>query len=142
MPVSPERRVELTFLALVCLQTLHSLEEYRGRLYDVFPPARLVSGLFSADLRRGFVTANVLLVAFGFWSVWWPVRHRWPSRDAFVGVWIVVETINGIVHPAWSLLNGGYTPGVVTAPLLLVTALLLARAVRVEAAQVRTDATC
>jgi hypothetical protein len=39
-----ERR-QASFFALVAAQTAHSLEEYVGRLYDVFPPAVFVSGL-------------------------------------------------------------------------------------------------
>jgi hypothetical protein len=41
--------------------------------------------------------------------------------------WIVIETINGVVHPLWSVLQGGYTPGVLTAPVLLVLAISLGR---------------
>jgi hypothetical protein len=43
---------------------------------------------------------------------------------------VVIETINGIGHPFWSLRQGGYTPGVLTAPLLLVLAIHLARQLR------------
>jgi hypothetical protein len=42
----------------------------------------------------------------------------------------VIETINGVGHPLWSLRQGGYTPGVATAPLLLVLALYLAAQLR------------
>jgi hypothetical protein len=40
---------------------------------------------------------------------------------------MALELVNGVVHPWWSLVEGGYTPGVATAPLLLVLALLIAR---------------
>ena len=40
--------------------------------------------------------------------------------------WIAIETINGIGHPAWSLLQRGYTPGLLTAPILLALAVMLA----------------
>ena len=39
--------------------------------------------------------------------------------------WIVIELINGIGHPLWSIVQRRYTPGAVTAPLLLVTTLVL-----------------
>lgn len=58
-------RFELSFLALVSVQTAHSVEQYVGRLYEVFPPARFVSGLISDDLRRGFVLFNVGLLCYG-----------------------------------------------------------------------------
>ena len=71
------RRIQLTFLALVAVQAVHSLEEYRGRLYEVFAPARLVSGLVSNDLERGFVIANLALVAFRLWCFLWPIQRDW-----------------------------------------------------------------
>jgi hypothetical protein len=115
------------FAGLILAQAAHSLEEYAGRLWQTFPPARLVSGLVSSDLERGFVIANVLLVGFGAWCALWPVRRRWPAATALAWGWVVVETINGIGHPLWSLRQAGYTPGVATAPLLLALALWLAR---------------
>ena len=120
-------RLQLTFLALVVVQAAHSVEEYRGRLYDVFTPARLVSGMISSNLERGFVIFNVAFVAFGLWCFLWPVRQRWRSARGFVWLWIAIELINGVGHPAWSAMVGGYTPGIATAPLLLALALYLVR---------------
>jgi Protein of unknown function with HXXEE motif len=119
-------RIERTFLALVIAQAAHSVEEYQGRLYDVFPPARLVSGACSADRERAFVALNVAIVAFGVWCFVWPMRGRWPSAVVLAWAWVVIEVVNGIVHPTWSVMRGGYTPGVATAPALLVLALALA----------------
>ncbi len=58
-------RVQVALGAVVLAQAAHSAEEYVGRLWESFPPARFVSGLVSDDLERGFLLANVLLVAFG-----------------------------------------------------------------------------
>ena len=121
------RRVEPVFAALVATQAAHSIEEWRYRLYDVFPPARLLSGLVSDDRERGFVAINVALVAFGVWCVAFPVHRRWPSAATVVWIWIAIELVNGVGHPLWSIVQGGYTPGVATAPILLVLALVLAR---------------
>ena len=115
------------FAGLILAQGVHSVEEYTGRLWETFPPVRLVSGLVSSDLGRGFLIANVLLVGFGVWCALGPVRRGWPMASALAWGWVVVEMINGIVHPVWSLWQGSYTPGVATAPLLLGLALLLAR---------------
>jgi hypothetical protein len=120
-------RVEVSFLALVAAQAAHSLEEYAGRLYDVFPPARLVSSLVSHDLQRGFVILNVGLVAFGIWCLLWPLRRHWTVAPAVAWLWVGIEVVNGIGHPLWSLRQRAYTPGVATAPLLLVLAVVLAR---------------
>jgi hypothetical protein len=123
-------RFQLSFLALVATQAAHSVEEYVGRLYDVFPPARVVSGLISQDLERGFVIFNGALVTFGLWCFVGPVRGHWPSAIPLVWFWVVIELINGIGHPLWTLAERRYTPGVATAPLLLFLALYLARQLR------------
>ena len=119
-------RPEATFLALVAVEGAHSIEEYIGRLWEVFPPARYITGLVSQDHQFGFVVINVSLFLFGVWCVLWPVRHRWPSVRVFAGIWIGIATLNGIGHPLWSLRLQAYTPGVITAPVLLILAILLA----------------
>jgi hypothetical protein len=122
-------RFEIAFGALVLTQAAHSAEEYLGRLWESFPPARFISGLVSQDLERGFLILNIALVGFGFWCFLWPVRHNWPLATTLAWIWVVMEVINGIGHPLWSLRQGGYTPGVATAPLLLLLAINLARVV-------------
>jgi hypothetical protein len=120
-------RIQLTFLGLVVIQAFHSIEEYRGRLYDVFLPARVVSGMISMNLRQGFIIFNVTLVAFGLWCFFWPVRKRWAVASGLMWLWVGIELLNGIGHSTWSLARGGYTPGVATAPVLFGVALYLAR---------------
>lgn len=123
-------RIQLTFLALVATQAVHSCEEYFGRLYDVFAPARFVSGLISNDLQRGFAIGNLALVAFGLWCFLWPIRRDWRAAVPLAWFWVGIETINGIGHPLWCVLAGGYVPGVATAPFLLALALYLAGQLR------------
>ena len=118
-------RLEITFLALVGVQAVHSVEEYLGRLWVVFPPAAFVTGLISQDRQFVFILINVALLVFGLWCFFWPVHRRWAVARAFIGVWIVIEVINGIGHPLWTLQQRAYTPGVATAPVLLVLALSL-----------------
>jgi len=125
-------RLDATFLALMGVQAVHSAEEYLGRLYEVFPPARFVSGLVSQDLRRGFIIANVVLVSFGLWCFFWPIRRRWRAAVTIGWLWATIELVNGVVHPVWSLHELSYTPGVATAPVLLVLALYLALQLRAE----------
>jgi len=129
---SPMPRLDAAFIALIGVQALHSFEEYVGRLYEVFPPARFVSGLVSEDLRFGFIIGNVVLVSIGLWCFLWPVRRRWRSAVTVAWVWVAIELVNGVVHPVWSLLEFRYTPGVATAPVLLIVALYLARQLRKE----------
>src|SRR5262249_59814703 len=114
-----DARTRAAFLALIVAQAAHSIEEYRFRLYDVFAPARFVSGLFSDDLRVGFAVANVLLVAFGAWCYAARVRPNRPSGRAFAWFWALPELGNGISHTFFSLTRQSYFPGVATAPFLL-----------------------
>jgi len=119
-------RTQATFGALVVVQAAHSVEEYVGRLWESFPPARFLTGLVSSNHQRAFLHLNVVLVGFGLWCLLWPVRLNWRSAATLMSIWIVVEVINGIGHPLWSIRQGGYTPGTATAPLLLVLAIYLA----------------
>ena len=123
-------RIKAAFGALVIAQAAHSVEEYVGRLWESFPPATFLTGLISPDRELGFIVINSTLVAFGFWCLLWPVRQEWRSAGALAWFWVVIETINGVGHPAWSIRQGGYTPGLLTAPILLVLALYLASQLR------------
>lgn len=119
-------RLSLAFGALILAQAAHSVEEYAGRLYDSFPPARWLTGLVASDRRVGFIILNTTLVGFGLWCFLWPVRGGWSSRGGIVAFWVVLELVNGLGHPFWSWRQGGYTPGVGTAPVLLALALWVA----------------
>ena len=114
------------FLALGLVQAAHSIEEYAAGLYEVFAPARLVSGLVSDDLATGFLVLNAAFVCFGLWCWAVPVRSGWASARLWMWLWIAIEIGNGVTHSGIALLRGGYFPGVITAPVLLVLALRLA----------------
>jgi hypothetical protein len=118
--------VRTAFGLLIAAQAAHSIEEYVGRLWEVFPPAAFVSGLVSSNREAGFIGLNIGLVAFGIWCYLWPVSRAWAVAPALISIWTVIEIVNGLGHPLWSLLQGRYTPGVATAPILLVLALNLA----------------
>ena len=126
-PAAHVSRVQATFGALVLAQAVHSIEEYVGRLWESFPPAAFVTGLVSSDREVGFIVLNSMLVAFGLWCLAWPVRMAWPSAVAIAWFWVALETANAIGHSAWSVWQHAYTPGVLTAPILLAVALYLAR---------------
>jgi hypothetical protein len=118
-------RSKLAFGALLVAQAAHLVEEYIGRFWESFPPARLLTGWVSQDREWSFVALAMLLMAFGLWCLIWPVRRGWPSAVYLGWAWVVVEVINGIVHTLWTLRQGTYTPGVATAPLLLALAVYL-----------------
>jgi hypothetical protein len=123
-------RFKATFGTLVLAQAAHSIEEYAGRLWESFPPARLLTGAIASDREVGFLVINVALVAFGLWCLAWPVRRNWPSAAPLAAFWALLEIVNGAAHLLWSFGQGGYTPGVATAPLLLLLALFLCRQLR------------
>ena len=131
---------QATFGWLVVAQGAHSVEEYVGRLWESFPPARYLTGIVSSDRELGFIVINACLIAFGVACFLWPVRRRWPSAAALMWFWVVIETINGVVHPLWSVRQGGYTPGVLTAPVLLVLAVALGRQLSSDAISPREPA--
>ena len=130
LPRSTLRRFQSRFGGLILAQAAHSLEEYVGRLWETFAPARLVSRLISDNLELGFLIANFFLVGFGLWCWIVPVRRGWAGAVPLAWVWVTIELINGIGHPLWSFRQGHYTPGTLTAPLLLVLAIYLARQLR------------
>src|SRR5215472_4232325 len=101
-------KVRIAFLALVIAQAAHSIEEYVFRLYEVFAPARFISGLISTNLRTGFLVFNLAFVAFGFWCYAVPVRRAFPAAIPLMWFFIVVEILNGIGHPAISIMERAY----------------------------------
>jgi hypothetical protein len=114
------------FLLLILVQGLHSIEEYVTGLYEVFAPTRFVSSLVSNDLATGFLIGNVALVGFGFWCWAVPVRSGWSSARGIAWFWALLEIGNGIGHSLLAVSRGGYFPGAVTAPALLLVGVWLA----------------
>ena len=68
------------------------------------------------------MVANTALVAFGLWCWAVPVRSGWRAARGLMWFWTILELLNGISHSVIAMSLGGYFPGVVTAPLLLLFA--------------------
>lgn len=119
----------LTWLlgVLVAAQAAHSIEEYLGRLWDVLPPARFVSGLVSSNLEQGFIIINVAIAALGIACLLGPIRSNWSSGRIVAWCWASIETVNAAAHLAIAAWQGGYAPGVATAPLLIASSVWLMR---------------
>jgi len=115
-------RTQYVSLLLILAQGAHSIEEYAGRLYEIFAPARFVSGLLSSDLSVGFLAVNAALVTFGLWCWAVPVRAGRSGARTLVWFWTLLEFGNGAGHLALAWSREGYFPGVATAPLLLLFA--------------------
>lgn len=114
------------FLLLICLQALHSIEEFTFELWEVLPPARIVSGLVSDNLAVGFAVVNAAIVGLGAWSYFRPIRRNLGYAVPVAWFWVMLEGVNGIGHILFALVAQSYFPGVYTAPLLLVVSGLLA----------------
>ncbi len=114
------------FLLLILAQAAHSVEEYMTRLYDVLAPAHFISSLFSSNISLGFLIFNAAFDLFGLWCWAVPVHRGWPSARGFVWFWTLLELGNGAGHILLALSQGGYFPGVATAPILLLLAAWLA----------------
>jgi hypothetical protein len=123
-------RFQLTFGALVLAQVAHSIEEYVSRIWESFPPALLLADVISPDLRTNFLLLNLSFVGFGVWCFVWPVRRQWKAAIGLAWIWAGIEWVNGIGHSLWSLWRFGYTPGVFTAPLLVILALYMVAQLR------------
>jgi hypothetical protein len=130
MPKFMNVNIKIAFLMLVLIQGVHSVEEYFGRLWEVFQPAKFLSGLVSNNLETGFLIINIGLFIFGIWSWAVPVRKDYSIARSIIWIFIVIEMINGIGHPVWAIYEMSYVPGLVTAPILLILAIYLFREIR------------
>lgn len=108
------------------------MEEYACRLYEVFPPARLISGLVGSNLALGFAVVNAALVLLGAWCYVARVRPGHPGGSSWAWFWVVLEAANGAGHLFLAASRGGYFPGAGTAPLLLGLAVCLGASLRRE----------
>ena len=117
---------KLAFALVILSQAAHSVEEYVFRLFDVFPPARWVSGLFGTNRALGFAIANSAIVLFGVWCYVARIRRSHPGAVGYAWFWVCLEFANGVVHMILAGLEGGYFPGVATAPLLIAASCYLA----------------
>ncbi len=120
-------RIKRVFLILVIFQGLHSIEEYVGKLWEVFPPATALSGLISENLETGFLIINIGLFVFGILCWAFSINRDHSSARGLMGFWVILEIINGIGHPIWAIVQLNYTPGLITAPFLLYFAISLIR---------------
>jgi len=117
------KSIRLTFLLITLTQALHSIEEYLGKLWDVYPPATFLCGLVSSNLETGFIIINVGL--FIVLMVIWFLSKSYPVRGLF-WFWTIMELINGVGHSVWAIIERSYEPGLITAPILIFLALRLA----------------
>ena len=107
-------KIQLAFLVLIVLQTLHSIEEFIFKFYEVFPPMVSIYRNAPGLAQPAFILFNSILVLVGFVCLFgwvWPARR---GAKTVVWVWTGVEALNVIAHCVWAILIRGYNPGLVT----------------------------
>jgi hypothetical protein len=119
-------RIRVTFLLIVLVQALHSIEEYFGKLWEVYAPATFLSGLISSNLKSGFIIINVGLFIV-LMLTWLTTFNKNYSTKGLLWLWIILEIINGVGHTLWAIIERSYVPGLATAPLLIILALYLTK---------------
>ena len=120
------KSIRLTFLFIAIVQGFHSIEEYFGKLWDVYPPATFLCGLVSSDLKIGFLIINISLFIVLI-LIWLTTFSKSYSSKGLLWFWAIMELINGFGHSVWAITKGSYTPGLATAPILIFLAVLLIR---------------
>jgi hypothetical protein len=111
--------IPLTFLLLVILQAIHSVEEFSFRLYERFPPMRFLYRNAPHLAKPAFAISNALLVFIGLVCFYYWVRPARKGAMVVVWVWIIIESLNVVAHLVWAALIGGYNPGLVTGVLFV-----------------------
>ena len=119
------RKLSWVFLMLILFQGMHSIEEYIGELWEVFPPATWLCGQISEDLRLSFLIINSGLFLFGVIS-WLLVHfHDGSLVKTLIWFWIILGGLNGMGHVVWTISSKSYTPGLITAMAMIALVIVL-----------------
>ena len=113
--------VPIAFVAIL-FQAAHFTEELATSFHQRFP---VLLGLTPWSLRF-FVTFNLVWLAIWCLSAWGLVAR---CRAALFPLWFLAigSIANGVVHPLFAILTGGYFPGLVTSPFVGVVGVFLIR---------------
>jgi len=114
-----------TVLVTILFQAGHFVEELSAGLHERLPA---LFGLPPMPLQF-FVSFNVAwLIIWGI-SAWGLAAH---SRASLFPLWFlgIGCAVNGVAHPALSILAGGYFPGLLTSPVVGVLGVMLLRRLR------------
>ena|SRR5260370_6140887 len=122
--------IRATFLLLVILQAIHSVEEFIFRLYERFPPMRFLYQNAPHLAKPAFAISNALLVLIGVVCLYYWVQPARRGARLVVWIWIIIESLNVIAHLVWAALIGGYNPGLVTAVLFVPVLIYLCYSMR------------
>jgi len=113
------RAVQIALVAILS-QAVHFSEELSTGFYERFPA---LFGLPPMSLRF-FVSFNLAWLVIWSLCAWGLATRR---RAALFPLWFlgIASIANGIAHPSFSVLAGGYFPGLVTSPVVGILGVLL-----------------
>ena len=113
------KQIKTAFLAMIVLQTIHSIEEFIFKIYAVSPQMKLVFQ-YAPDLAKpAFVASNLLLNLFGFICFFYWVRPAKPAARRVVWLGLGVQFVTVAGHFIWTIKVSGYHPGLATVPLFI-----------------------
>ena len=121
-----DKPIRITFLLIALVQGVHSIEEYIGKLWDVYPPATYICGLVSNNLENGFIIINISLFIV-LMLIWLATFSKNFSAKPLLWLWTILELINGAGHSVWAIMERSYVPGLATAPILFILALIMVK---------------
>ena len=118
-------RISILFLLLILAHAIHATEEYVGKLWEIYTPAIFICNLISSNPEKGFLIINSLFIIISLVYRGFSIRKNQPAAYPLLWIWIVLQTVNVIGHIAWTISTSAYTPGIVSALLILLLVILL-----------------
>jgi Protein of unknown function with HXXEE motif len=113
------KQIKTAFLAMIVLQTVHSIEEFLFKIYEVSPQMRLAFQHAPDLAKPAFIASNLLLNLFGFICFFYWVRPAKPAARRVVWIWVGIQFVTVAGHFIWAMKVSGYHPGLVTVPLFV-----------------------
>jgi len=126
------KRILFIYSIGIVVQILHFFEEYSTGFQTRFPV--FFGYQWSDNLYVAFNSIWLFLFFLATWGVYKKVRL------AYIIVWffaLIAGIGNGLFHPVVSIFQGGYFPGLITSPFLLVIGILLVRELTKKSVTVR-----
>jgi len=102
--------LELFYTILLGIQFIHSIEELSNGFHEKFP-------LFKMKFRTFLIFE---IIFFSFWVLIF-LAKEFQYRDQFMAFFNLLMFANGIWHLVWWGIVKKYVPGLVTAPLFVIT---------------------
>ncbi|MBI1211920.1 MAG: HXXEE domain-containing protein [Alphaproteobacteria bacterium] len=123
-PAATLRAAAMPAAITLLVQAAHFGEEYATEFYRLFPE-RLGLASWSAQF---FVIFNLIWLSLWLGAIAAAYVGRARLYSAIVLWFLAIAAIgNGIAHPLFAISARGYFPGLITAPLLGIAGLFLAR---------------